>query len=95
MANNRMWLRCKVCEGGFMIAKTMNAGWYYNGPAKEYEERMEKFLDDHDECSFSHDYEDQEIFELIYEVSGDFQYHYEEGKDGIVQVTKLIKEVAR
>lgn len=91
MANNRMWLRCKVCRGALFLAKTMNAGWYFGGDAEAYGNRVEKFLDDHDQCSFED--EDQEIFELVYEVSGKFQYHYETNPEtGYEEVTKLVAE---
>lgn len=60
MADNRMYLRCKVCGEAFMLAKNL-AEWYpiYTG------EHFSEFLDRHEGC-FLEDFS-CDRFELVYE----------------------------
>lgn len=44
MANNRMYLRCTVCNQAQMIAKTLCDGWYTHD---ETGQRLEEFLSQH------------------------------------------------
>jgi len=79
MANNRMYLGCKLCGEMFYLAKYYPFEWFRSSlmPGEEAEKKLintsmgkkfEKFMDDHSE----HDNEriqevGEEIFELIYE----------------------------
>ena len=63
MANNRVYLKCRVCGKSIFLLKTMGRGWYYPEPSnpppsngknyctpEEYMKRIEEFFTEHDEC---------------------------------------------
>jgi hypothetical protein len=62
MADNRMYLRCKVCGESFLLAKNL-AEWYsiYTG------EHFGEFLDRHEGCFSEGCSSCENRFELVYE----------------------------
>ena len=76
MANNRMYLRCKICktntekindwaEPVIFLAKYYPAqAWYWNGENVEYAARLEQYFENH-----VHYENNGAYFELLYEDS--------------------------
>jgi len=64
VANNRMWLRCKICGEAVLLAKNYGA-WYACHSEGTYNEYYLR----HEECMFGSDGQEdcEECFELVYE----------------------------
>lgn len=52
MANDRLYLRCNVCNVGWFLAKHYEDGWYRTGMHDKHES-AEDFLDAHTACFFA------------------------------------------
>ena len=70
MADNRMYLRCKVCGETFFLGKRLGSG-YYIGQNSQHKgiplrDRLNNFYYDHEECGYLGDY-GLDCFELVYE----------------------------
>lgn len=63
MANNRMYIVCRECEGFVSIAKTLGDGWYTNGPID-----LNDFFKEHDHVSKLEDGFGSKQFALVFEV---------------------------
>jgi len=61
MANNRMFLVCKICGRGIVIAKVMTGPWYI---ALDHR-KTNAFFDIHQD----HESSEAEDYELLYELS--------------------------
>ena len=67
MANNRIFLKCKVCGDTLFLGKRFMDKYYFNNyGGEELEKRLNDFYDKHYECSFDSDY-GLDNFELEYE----------------------------
>lgn len=67
MADNRMYIRCKICGRGILIAKQFGIVW-----SERRFDDLNKFFDDHEECAFGSDdpmIYSGENYELCYELS--------------------------
>ena len=68
MANNRMYLRCKACGCGVLLAKSHGAGYatpsYSVGFEAQLDERVDGFFNKHDDCENNLE---GEGYELAYE----------------------------
>jgi hypothetical protein len=65
MADNLMFLKCKICGKEFCISKYYPIGWFYHKDVKQYN----KFLNEHDECCAKLDnvLTGSQAFELVYD----------------------------
>lgn len=63
MANNRMYIVCRKCNGFTAIAKTMGDGWYSRGQID-----LNDFFDTHDHVSELEDGFGSKQFALVFEV---------------------------
>lgn len=64
MADNRMYIRCKVCGRGHIIAKMFGITW----GERKYNETLNEFFNKHLTCGFEYD-PWLEQYEIAYENS--------------------------
>lgn len=77
MANNRMFIGCKLCGECCFIGKWYPGGpWYANNPIKNGE-YMYKFFEDHDHHR-AMIVDNEETFEIVYESNKTLQYTHNE-----------------
>ena len=68
MADNRLYLKCRVCGGTFFLGKRFGFGYYRNTEIKSDE--LLDFFDKHDECALSQEINfTDDIFDVEYEVA--------------------------
>lgn len=68
MADDRMYLKCKVCGEACYIGKTYICKGYYTEKApKEYHDKLMAFFDKHAACIADDGKPKTQTFELLYE----------------------------
>ncbi len=91
MANNRIALQCKKCEGEpfFFLKYFPSGGWY--GPNKGLSERLNKWLDEHKHDCGSNMF-GLGMIELVYQVVGDNTDSAEQILNALVEVVEVEKK---
>lgn len=82
MANNRMFLGCKICGACHYLAKWYpGTPWSANNPEKRGD-MLNKFLEDHIHYDDNkrNDDDDEEYFEIVYESCTSLTYNQKDEK---------------
>ena len=78
MADDRIYLRCKICKKVLFLGKRLGFGYYWEnyGDERPLEDLLNEFFETHFECAMDQPDETDicfpNVFDIVYETDDDF-----------------------